>query len=87
GPYVHITDGPRGWATPIHISRDQKLAVIPCYTEVVVLSLEKEKEEEEQEQVRARLPFEGRLRAAYVDNEKVMAVDSKGKLFAKNYGK
>jgi WD40 repeat protein len=87
GPYVHITDGPRGWATPIHISRDQKLAVIPCYTEVVVLSLEKEEEEQQQEQVRARLPFEGRLRAAYVDNEKVMAVDSKGKLFAKNYGK
>lgn len=80
GPYVHITDGPRGWATPIHISRDQKLVVIPCYTEVVVLSLE------EEPRIRARLPFEGRLRAAYVDNEKVMAVDSKGKLVSKSYG-
>ncbi|MBP9090670.1 hypothetical protein KBI23_06535 [bacterium] len=94
GPYVHITDGPRGWATPIHISRDQKLAVIPCYTEVVVLSLEKgevdkgEEEELVQEpHVRARLPFDGRLRAAYIDNEKIMAVDSKGKLISKNYGK
>lgn len=81
GPYVHITDGPRGWATPIHISLDQNLVVIPCYLEVVVLSLE------EEPRIRARLPFEGRLRAAYVDNEKVMAVDSKGKLISKSYGK
>lgn len=28
----------------------------------------------------------GRLRAAYVDAEKIMAVDSKGKLIAKKYG-
>ncbi len=82
GPYVHIGDGPRGWATPIHTSFDQNLVVIPCHLEVVVLSLEKE-----EPHIRARLPFDGRLRAAYVDNEKVMAVDSTGKLIAENYGR
>lgn len=93
GPYVHVSDGPRGWVTPIHISADQKLAVIPCYGEVVVLSLEEEEGNKGGEELiqkpydKARLPFEGRLRAAYVDNEKVMAVDSKGKLISKNYGK
>ncbi len=81
GPYVHVSDGPRGWVTPIQISLDQNLVVIPCYLEVVVLSLG------EEPRIRARLPFEGRLRAAYVDDEKVMAVDSKGKLVSKNYGK
>ena len=94
GPYVHVTDGPRGWVTPIHISQDQKLGVIPCHTELVVLSLEEREVEIEGETgkrdepyVRARLPFEGRLRAAYVDNEKFMAVDSNGKLISQNYGK
>lgn len=80
GPYVHITDGPRGWTTPIHISLDQKFVVLPGQGEIAVISIADE------QSIRARLPFEGRLRAAYVDHEKVMAVDSKGKLIAKNYG-
>jgi WD40 repeat protein len=80
GPYVHITDGPRGWATPIHISLDQKFVVLPGQGEIAVISIA------EEQSIRARLPFEGRLRAAYVDDEKIMAVDSKGKLIAKKYG-
>lgn len=80
GPYVHITDGPRGWATPIHISIDQKFVVLPGQGEIAVVSIA------EEQIIRARLPFEGRLRAAYVDAEKIMAVDSKGKLIAKTYG-
>lgn len=48
--------------------------------EIAVISIDGE------QSIRARLPFEGRLRAAYVDDEKIMAVDSKGKLIAKKYG-
>lgn len=77
GPYMHITDGPRGWAVAINTSLDKKWAVVPCYIEFAVVSTDRDGEQT----VKGRFPFEGKMRAAYVDDKVVKAVSNQGRFY------
>lgn len=77
GPYMHITDGPRGWAVNINTSLDQKWAVVPCYIEFAVVSTGRDGEQ----RVKGRYPFGGKMRAAYVDDKVVKAINNQGRFF------
>ncbi|MBI1272398.1 hypothetical protein GC174_18385 [bacterium] len=77
GPYMHTLEGPRGWAVNINTSLDQKWAVVPCYIELAVVSTERDGEQS----IKGRFPFAEKMRAAYVDDKVVKAINSQGQFY------
>ncbi|MEZ4487813.1 MAG: WD40 repeat domain-containing protein [Cyanobacteriota/Melainabacteria group bacterium] len=77
GPYMHIFEGPRGWAVNINTSLDQKWAVVPCYIELAVVSTERDGEQS----IKGRFPFAEKMRAAFVDDNVVKAINNQGRFY------
>jgi hypothetical protein len=75
GNFIHVGDGPRGWATPLRLLSGGRFLVLPCRESAVVVDLESEP------QIVAEFPFEGRLRATEIAGDKVLAVNSSGRMF------
>jgi WD40 repeat protein len=75
GPYLHVGDGPRGWATPIGLSHDRLRTVIPCAHDAAILDLGPPPTLE------ARVPFTGKLRASTIVADRVLIVNEKGTVF------
>jgi WD40 repeat protein len=75
GPYLHVSDGPRGWATPLTLARDRRMTVVPGRASAALIAVE------EPPRVLAQVPFEGRLRASCVLEDAVLLVNSAGRLF------
>jgi WD40 repeat protein len=73
--FVHVGDGPRGWATPISLSDDGRLALIPTAKGLALIDVDGE------QRVVSVLPFEGRLRATRITKEFAFAVNSAGKIY------
>ena len=78
GPYVHIGDGPRGWATPLRLSNDAKSVLIPCYDCARLMLIE----EGEDNGTLVQIPFKGKFRAGRVTDTQIFAVNEKGELFS-----
>ena len=75
GLFTHIGDGPRGWATPITLSADSKLVVIPGMNNAALIDLSKG------QKIVSIFPFEGRLRASRILANQFLMANSAGKLF------
>jgi WD40 repeat protein len=76
GPYVHALDRPRGWRIPLRLSQNEKLIAVPCQSGAALVSLDGS-----HQSVVSHLPFEGRLRASCITRNRVLMVNSAGKLF------
>jgi WD40 repeat protein len=77
GPYVHIGDGPRGWATPLRLSNDGKSVLIPCYDNARLVPVDDGDGNGAPEQI----PFKGKFRAGRVTDTHIFAVNEKGEVF------
>ena len=76
GPFVHVTDGPRGWREDVGTSPDGRYSLVPCTKGAAILSLEGK-----EPKIKSKMQFYGRLRAfAFVENE-VYAINHLGTLF------
>jgi WD40 repeat protein len=79
GNYVHIGNGPRGWATSLRLSDDGRLIAIPCVDGAALVDLD------ETPRLVSLLPFEGRMRASCIAQNRVLMVNSAGRVFAADY--
>ena len=90
GPYVHVTDGPRGWAEALDTSPDGQYALVPCERVAAIVSLEGERPE-----ILGTMQVHGKLRAftilvnssddkakASTNGRKVLAINNLGTLFS-----
>jgi WD40 repeat protein len=72
--FVHVGDGPRGWATPLSLSDDERLTLVPAANSLALIDLS------DDQRVLSLMPFEGRLRATRIAAEYALAVNSAGKV-------
>ncbi len=75
GPYIHTGDGPRGWVTKLQISSDGKYIVIPGRSKAAVVDITGDPK------IISTFPFEGQLRDSRILQDKVVLVNSQGKIF------
>jgi WD40 repeat protein len=80
GNLIHVGDGPRGWATPLRLSVDSKLVILPCPDRAALVALDREP------RIVTEFAFEGRLRASCIARDCVLALNSVGKVFAPSRG-
>jgi WD40 repeat protein len=78
--FIHIGDGPRGWATPLILSADGRLTLIPVANGLALIDLNGH------QNVLSVMPFEGRLRATRITKDCAWAVNSDGKVFRWKFG-
>jgi WD40 repeat protein len=75
GSFVHVGDGPRGWATPLALADDGASIVIPGTTNAALIDLANG------QRIVSLAHFEGRLKASRILPERVLLVNSAGALF------
>jgi len=78
GPYLHMGDGPRGWATPLRLSNDNKFVLVPCYQSAKLMPIDENNSDGEP----MTIPFQGKFRAGRVTDTHIVAVNEKGELFS-----
>lgn len=76
GNFVHTGDGPRGWVSPLNLSKDGLFVVIPGVDQAALLNIE------ESQRYVSFFPFEGQLRASCVLTDKILFTNSSGKVFS-----
>jgi WD40 repeat protein len=75
GNFIHVGDGPRGWVTPLNLSNDGGSIVIPGIANAALIDLGTP------QSLLTLMPFEGKLRASCILSNKVLMLNSSGKLF------
>lgn len=76
--FIHVGDGPRGWVTPMSLSVDGQLIVLPCADGAAIVTVDKHPK------LISIVPFKGKLRASWFTGEKAKLVNSAGQLFTWN---
>jgi hypothetical protein len=77
GSYLHQSDGPRGWISPLRLSLNQ--VALPCASGAAVVSIAKGATE-----INGFVSFKGKLRAGRIVDGQSLMVNEKGQLFRRN---
>jgi len=72
GNFIHTGDGPRGWVTPLSLSCNGQLTLIPTASGVALIDLSAD------QNLISVMPFDGRLRASRITEALILAVNSAG---------
>jgi hypothetical protein len=78
GSYLHQSDGPRGWITPLKLSLDQ--VALPCASGAAVVSIA-----EGPTKLLGFVPFKGKLRAGRIVDRQSLMVNEQGQLFRNSF--
>ena len=75
GNFIHVGDGPRGWVTPLTLSKDGSSIIIPGIANAALIDLATP------QRLLCIMPFEGKLRASCILSNQILMLNSSGKLF------